>query len=425
MNGIESLELNTVSTHERELVIKLNQSFVGEEFSSTVNNVQRNASHKGFRPGKMPKNMVMSFYGKEIKEKLIEKLVEKSFDFACKEKELIPVSKPKLEPMGALEQDKSFTYRASFQIKPKVSVPLYKGLAVDIKKFTYEEQDIDQELADLQQSMATFVTPTDRLAIGGCDLVECVSIVKVDGEVSPAYSDKNYSIPLFAENVPEDLKTALLNKKIDDEAVVNYTMPQEHQDPAIAGKLCEMHLTIKSFKERVLPKLDDDFAKDVSDKFKSLADLRESVKLRLDIAVRRRDQYFKENALTKALVMNNPLEVPPALVERMSLSLINRELETLEPKTADNLVKNHWQELWQSVQERALFRTQAELLIEALIQDLKIPVSDEEIASKIRLIKDMSRDDAIYAVQVEKALSIIEKEATISVTSEPLVQQGN
>src|SRR5262245_36455973 len=126
MNRIESLELNTVSTHERELVIKLNRSFVGEEFLSTLNNVQRNASHKGFRPGKMPKNMLMNFYGRKIKEELIDKLVEKSFDFACKEKEVIPVSKPKLEPVGALEQDQPFTYRASFQVKPKVALPVYQ-----------------------------------------------------------------------------------------------------------------------------------------------------------------------------------------------------------------------------------------------------------------------------------------------------------
>src|SRR5690606_7613516 len=103
---------------------------------------------------------------------------------------------------------------------------------------------------------------------------------------------------------------------------------------------CDMHLTITSFKERVLPTINDDFAKDLSDKFTTLEDLKDSVRLRFNITVKRRDEYYRQDAITKALVQHNPFDVPPALIEKMALTLINRELEAMGQKVAEDLVKN-------------------------------------------------------------------------------------
>lgn len=424
MNAIEDLKMKKTSQHECELTITVPSAIVGKEFVSALESVQRVATRPGFRPGKMPKNVVMNFFGAEIKRRLVEKLVEKSFDTACKNQELIPVSKPALEPVGEILQDKPFTYTAIFQVKPTVSVTNYKGLAIETKQFKFTDADIDDEIRALQENMATFVEPRDRQEIGANDLVQCDSIVKVAGVEIEEYSHKDYAVPLFAENVPADLRAALLGKKVGDNAVVTYTMPADHQDDVISGKECEMHLTILSLKERVLPAINDDFAKDLSDKFASLADLKESIRLRFTLTAKRRDDYFKQDAITKALVAQNPFDVPSALIERMALSLINRELEAMDQKVADNLVKNHWQEMWQSVQDRAAFRVKVELILEALISSLAIDVSDDEIRKKVESAKDVSKEDARYAIQVEKLMNAIEKDAVLSIIEEPLFNKG-
>lgn len=425
MNAIETLLMAKPSEHERELTITVASKFVGQEFNNTLNNVQRVANRPGFRPGKMPRNMVISFYGAEIKAKLMEKLIEKSFDEACKNQEVIPVSKPRLEPMGELAEDKAFTYRAIFQVKPKIEVPEYKGLSVEMRKFTFSESDVEDELINLRDSMATFVEPADRTEICENDLVNCDSVVKIDDKIITNYSHSDYAIPLFAENLPENVKEALIGRQALDTVSVDYTIPEEDQDEEIRGKTCEMILKINSFKERVVPNLDDDFAKDLSDKFTSIEDVKESCRLRFSITAKRRDEYYKQDAITKALIEKNPLDVPSALVERMSMSLINRELEAIGQKVAEDLVKNHWQEVWQSVQGRALFRVKAELLFEALIDMLKITASDEEIARRVENIKNISRDDAHYSIQVEKLIAVIEKEANVTVVEEPLFKKGN
>jgi trigger factor len=422
--SIETIHLTKPSEHERELTITIAQTVVNQEFNQAVNAIQRVATRPGFRPGKMPKNMVLSFYGNEIKQKLIEKLFEKSFDDACKSEALTPVSQPRMEPVSHVDSSKPFTYKAIFQVKPKVEDPQYQGLSVEVKQYTFEESDVDDEINQVRESMATFVEPINRTEVVEGDLVSCHSVTKIDGIINEAYSHDDYAVPLFAENIPADLKAALLGKKVGDVASVTYQLPDEHQETELSGKPCEMILTIKSIKERVLPAVDDNLARDLSDKFSSLDELKESIKLRFTITAKRRNEYYKQDAITKALIQKNPLDVPPALIERMAMSMINRELEAMGEKTASELVKNHWQEMWDSVQERASFRVKAELLFEVLIDKLAIAVSDEEITAKATSLKNISKDDAKYSIQVEKLLNIIEKEASITLNPEPLFKKG-
>lgn len=425
MNVIENLTMTSPTEHERELTVTIPSAVVSNEFAKTFTKVQRVATRPGFRPGKMPANMVMNFYGTKIKQDLVESLIEKSFADACKNQELIPVSKPKIEPVGEINKENAFSYRAIFQVKPKVVVEKFEGLAIEFKKFTFSDDDITDELNSIRESMATFQEPKDRFEIAANDLVECDSDVLIDGAMNKEYSHKDYSVPLFAENVPADLKEALIGKKVGEKASVKYTMPSEHQDEALQGKECEMLLSIKSFKERVLPALDDEFAKDLSEKFKDLADVKDSIKTRFTITAKRRDEYYRQDALTKALVEQNPLEVPPVMVEKMAMSMINRELETMQEKVAEDIVKNHWQELWRSVEARATFRVKAELLLEELIKNMSVVASEEEISERVKKMKEISRDDACYSIQVEKILNVIEKSATATVVEEPLFKKGN
>jgi trigger factor len=424
MNAIESLEMTSISPHECELKITVASKMVHDEFTSTLNKIQRVASRPGFRAGKMPKSMVLNFYKSEIKQKLIEELFKKSFELACQQKELVPVSQPKMEPLGEIDQERAFTYRAMFQVKPKVEIAKYLGLAIELRHFVFDESDVEDEINNLRESHATFIEPHNRMQVAEDDLVQCDSVVKIDSEISTKYSHKNYTIPLFADNIPAEIRTSLVGKKVGEMALVKYHVPEEDQDEEIKGKDCETMLTIKSFKSRILPALDDDFAKDLSDKFTCIEDIKESIRLRFKITIARRNEYFRQEAITRALVEENSLQVPPALVERMAMSLINRELEAMGEKTSNDLVKNHWQEMWQSVQERAIFRTKAELLFEALINTLSITASDEEVVKRLEKIENINRDDAAYSIRVEKLLNAIEKEAIITMVEEPLFKKS-
>jgi|GEM_PF-1820951 len=425
MNEIESIQLNATSLHERELTVTVPSKLVGQEFSKTLNSVQRVSHHKGFRPGKMPKDMVMSIYGAEVKEKLIQKLIKDSFDFACKKEDIIPVSRPQWEPVGGIEQDKPFTYRAVFQVKPKVAPPTYKGLAIEFKKVIFNENDVLQEIVDLQEGMATFVTPAERKEIGDGDLVECKSIVSIDGVVYPQYSQDDYAIPMYADYIPADVKATMRGKGISDVVSIAHTMPSHIEDQDIAGKPCEMTLTILSFKERILPKMDDELAKDISDRFTTLDELKDTIRQRFTLTARHREEGLRQEAILKALVEKNALEVPEALVEQMTLTLINQELKALEKHVAAELLNKHLHELWPVMKERALFRVKANLLTEALVKDLEIDATDEEVAQRVKRKDKLTNEEAAYIIKIDKVLGAIEKDAIVTVVEEPFFKTSN
>ncbi|HXW53253.1 MAG TPA: trigger factor [Myxococcota bacterium] len=424
MNAIESIELNATSLHERELTVTVAREAVDREFANTVNNVQRLAQHKGFRPGKMPKEMVLKLYSGEIKGRLKERLFEKSFDSACEQENIIPVSPPKWSPLAEVEPAKSFTYRAVFQVKPKVASPVYRGLKVELKKVCYTEKDVDDEIADIQASMATFVEPSERSDTRDCDLVMCDSVVMVDGVINERLSQRDYAVALFADDVPEELKKALMGKKRADVASAHYTVPANNQDPEIAGKSCEMILTVKSIKERVLPAIDDELAKDLSEKLTSLDDLKRWIRLRFDLMVKQRDYRYRQEAFAHALVDENPLEVPDALVRRAALTMMNREFETIDKNAMEDLVKNHWAEMWEEFTGRAQFRVRAELLMEALFEELAITATDGEVFDMVKAVKDMSEENAAHAIKVDKLIAVMEAAAAVTITEEPLFDAG-
>lgn len=420
MTEIENITVTNISEHEREVTITVPPAVVNKEYEHAVNSIQRVATRPGFRPGKIPRAMVLNLYSAEIKKNLAKKLMESGYESACKKENLSPISDPRFEPSGECEKEKAFTYRVFVQVKPHVEVKSFEGLQIELKNYVFGPKDVEDELSNLRESHATLAPPKDREEIGTNDAVVCNSEVFFDGVRKEEHCFKDYMIPVFDPSVPENVRGALIGKRIGDKVPVSYTIPDDHQDDEIKGKLCEMVLNITDFKERVLPTLDDDFAKDLSDKFTSLDDLKESINARFTLTVRRRNEYYKQDGIMRALVSENPFEVPPVLVERMALMLINRQLEGLPKNVAEDAVKNRWATMWESVQEHAQFRVKSQLILEALIKQFDIKASDEEITAYVNRVKDVSREDALYTLQVEKLLAAIEKASSVTVVDQPL-----
>jgi trigger factor len=414
----------TLSEHDRELIITVPPEVVAKEYSVALKKYQQKASRPGFRPGKMPEAMVKQLFGAEIKNQLLEKLIEQSFQNTCVEKNITPVSQAKTELLKDFDPAQELSYKAIFQAKPEVEVKNYEGLNIELKNITFNHDDINEELQSIRESQAFFISPEGRAEIGEFDVVECDSEVLIEGVLNSDYCHNDYSVPLFASNVPADLKAALVGKKIGDSASVMYTMPEDYQDEIIKGKQCEMRLRIKSFKERVLPELDDNFAKDLSEKFHSLAEVKESIELRLSITANRRRDYYNQNALIKALIDNNSFDVPSAMLDRATYSLIERQLQTMDKESAEKLAKEHFHELWQSLRPKALQKVQADLILEVLIKNFAISANEDEINYRVQNTKDLEAEDAKWMIEVEKALDAVKKLSHITIVEESLFPKG-
>lgn len=419
MNSIESISLSNPSEHEQEITITISSHGVVEEYEKALQSVCQNASRPGFRKGKMPKNMVENLYLNQIKKLSVERLVDKSLKKALNDKSIHPLSQPILKESDDLTLEKPFTFKVSFEVKPPVKIVKFKNFNLSIAKFSFDEGDVEQELEQIRDSFATFKEPIERNFIGENDLVFAKSEVKIDDVFDKSYSQKENRIPMFAKDVPENIKAALLGKKMGETVIVPHQLPKNNEEEQ-NNKSCELFFTILSIKEKILPKLDDDFAKDFSSEFSSLEDLKESIRKRFKLSLARRNEFYEKEAITKALIEANPVDAPSMLIEKATISLIKKELERFDKKTADKIIKESLDKLWKSYEPRAIINIKAELLYEELINKLNITASEEKVKDILKSYKDISKEDAVYSVQVGELINIIKNESHITYIDESI-----
>jgi len=424
VNMLKAIEISQTSKHDCELTITVENSTVCEEYERTLNRVQSFASRPGFRKGKMPKNMVENFYNKQIKEELIDKLIDKSFEMACKKESLTPISRPKLSVVNEPDRKNPFTYKAAFQIKPSIENIEYSGLSINLKKVIISDKDIDLELKELQKDHAMYVDP-QRDTIGENDMVYANEVSKIGENIFEEDLKDEQLFPLFDPMVPKAVREIFLGKKAGDNLLIDDSLFDQGTQSDPDTKKNESLLRINSFKERRLPNLDDEFAKDISDKFANLAELKSVLNENLSELAESRNVILRENAILDALVLKNPISVPSSMVDNKAWSLINDLfLKGLSKEEAKASLKNHYEKMRKIVDERASNYVKAQLLFEHLIEKLAISVTDEKVSELLKKNPKIGREDALFSLQVKELINIIEKQGNITIVEEPLVNEN-
>jgi trigger factor len=416
VNMIQNLTISNKSEHERALDVTLSGEFVESEYMKELKAVQRTAARPGFRAGKVPLSIVMSAYDAHIKKRLLENLIEKSLQHACKENDLIPVSTPEFENLADLDVKGPFNFRAVFQVRPKVEVLHYENLAIEIPKGAVSDKDIDAQLEILREQHGKFVEPTDGRAITARDLVQTECTVALKGEIKKENCQPDFAIPLFAEGIEAKFVDALVGKNVGDIVKLTHVMPSDHKDPELREQECDLTLEVKSFKERILPTLDDDFAKDLSTELTSLDALKKVIATQLQYSLERRNEFSRRNAITKALVEQNPISIPRAMIEQAAKALIKRELAQMPADQSKALVHDHWPQMWKAAVEQAEFRAHSDLIFEYLIEKLAIVADPKTVAVMMRQGKNVDREDAIYSAQLAALFDWLEKANAITHT---------
>ena len=438
MNALENFSISEKSEHERELTITVPADIVSKEFGLLLKKVQQSASKPGFRPGKLPTHMVKNLYQQKISQEVIENLIDKTLSPACKEGNLIPVSKPRFEPVGEFSETQAFTYKATFQVKPKLDIKNYENLSIETTNFTFDESDIDHEISMLRENYATFMLPKDRTEVCDSDLVGGALTMQIDGEFNDEFNNPDYSIALYNKDLPAHMKAALLGKAIGDEVIMDYEFPSNHHHEHTEScsheheekRMAKMFFTIKSLKERVLPNIDDEFAKDLSDKFTTLEQLKDTIRTKLSMNKKQNDFLQKKYAITNALINANPFNVPPALLETVAMSIVNEMInhessKKLSKNQIESVLKDNWHEIWPLAQERALFQTKSELIYENLIEKLAIDFDKEALGKLVKNNSKINLKDAEFSAKVDNLLKLIEEKSQISVVDKSLLNKGN
>ena len=381
----------------------------------------------GFRKGKAPQNIVEKYYGKEIfYEDAFNEVAPAALEEAVKENKLEVVSRPDID-ITQIGKGQDLKFTAVVQTKPEVELGKYKG--IEIKKIEYNvtDEDIEHELKHMQEHNSRLVTVEDRPVKKG-DTVVIDFEGFVDDKAFDGGKGENYDLEIGSNTFIPGFEDQIVGMKVDDEKDVKVKFPEEYFSKDLAGKDAVFKVKLHEIKKKELPKLDDEFAKDVSE-FDTLEDLKKDIKEKQEKANADKAKYETEDAAIKAICENMKVEIPTGMVETETENML-KDIETrlsYQGLKLDQYLKmmgKTEEEMKKEYEPQAIDAIKSRLALEAVVKAEKIEASEKEIDEKLeemaknygKSADELKKNDNVKSyikqgIESEKAVDFIVKNA--------------
>ncbi len=409
-----------------EFDVVIDADLVKKEVDKAYRSVAKTARVRGFRPGKAPRKVLSHMFGERVAADVAQRLVDDSFPRAVSEHKVQPVSSPAFEPQKLVD-NQPFAYKARFEIIPEIESVKYEGLEAKRPKTEVDDEDLETQLQGLRRENSTLEAPKQPRAAQKGDVVTIDFEVEVEGAVVEGAGAQDFQVELGAGNLIPAIEEALAGKSVGEEADAKTEMPEAHPHPGLRGREATFKLVLKDVKERVLPELDDEFAKDLGD-YETLDDLKKSLTEQIEASKKEQAENALAERLVLALVQENPIPVPPSLVQRQ---MKVTEQEILQRARAQGqTVSGLGDELRQKVQSDSEVKVRAGLLMAEIAKKEKIQIGNEQIEEGIQELAEQTgknvaklraeysdskrREMLIGMILENKVLDIIEAKAKIS-----------
>lgn len=294
---------------------------VEKAIEGSYSELGRTARVKGFRPGKVPRNVLKQLFGARVRQEVLNNLVESGLGKAVQTHQLAVVAVPPLESTPQLKQGEPLTFSAKVEVRPKIEQVDIEGITLTRNTPAVTDAMVDETLEQLRQQHAEVVAVDPPRPAGEADILTCDYTVSIEGTERPELAASDRPIDLGGGLLPE-LKAALLGKQVGDTATAEVTFPEGQGE--FGGKAGTFHLTIKEMKTKVLPALDDEFAKDVD--AESLEELRKKTRERLEGQAKEEAENALREQLVDKVLEKNPVEVPPSLVNQQHQAMLQEML---------------------------------------------------------------------------------------------------
>jgi trigger factor len=382
----------------------------------------RTAKVRGFRPGKVPRNVLKQLFGARVRQEVLNNLVESGLGKAVQTHQLAVVAVPPLETTPQLKQGEPLTFTAKVEVRPKIEQVDIDGIALTRSTAAVSDAQVDEALEQLRSQHAEVVAVDPPRPANETDILTCDYKVSIEGAERSDLAANGRQIDLGGQLLPE-LKTGLVGKSTGDKAQIEVKFPEGQGE--FAGKVGVFEIEVKEVKHKVLPTLDDEFAKDVE--AGSLAELRQKTRERLESSAKEEAEGNLREALVDKVLEKNPVEVPPSLVTQQQQAMLQEyvRMVRMTGQPIDN-------DLLENTKVDAEKRVRAALVLGALarLREIRVDASDidkrlEEMAertgkhvAKLRAeLQGEQREMLESQLLEEKLLEYLLGQATITDTS--------
>lgn len=387
------IDIDELSPVQRKIRVELPAETVAKEFTHAYKNLGQRVRVKGFRTGKIPRSVLQGIYGDDVKSEVKSHLVEESLGEAIKERGIQIVSRPEVEA-DELSEAGGFSFSAVFEIKPEIEVKDYLGLEVEKVKLTVSDDQVQEALKRIQEGHAQLEPVAGRDVVQTGDFVTLDFEGSIAGKPFPGGKGENYMIEVGSGHALPQFEEAVAGLKIGDQKTVQVSYPENYANKELAAKAVDFVLVVREIKQKVLPTLDDDFAKDHGE-HASLEELKAAIRKRLEDELKHyQDEDLKEKLVSR-LIDAHTFITPPSMVERQTRYLMERYQSQIAGQAgAEAEVSPPGEEARKTMEGRASRQVQATLLVEKISQLEKIEITDKDIQERVDNLARASGDRA-------------------------------
>ena len=416
-----------VEKTEKANEVKLEITIEAEKFDNAMKKVYfQNAKYfniPGFRKGKAPMNIVEKYYGAQIfYEDAFNEVATEAYDEALEANKIDAVSRPVVD-IKQMEKGKDVIFTAVVQTKPEVELGKYKGIEIPKVEYKVEEKDIEHELGHMQEHNSRLITVDDRALENG-DIATIDFEGFVDGVAFDGGKAEGHELEIGSGSFIPGFEDQLVGMKIDEEREIKVTFPKEYFSKDLAGKEAMFKVKLHEIKKKELPELDDEFAKDVSE-FDTLAELKASIKEKIEKNNEQRQKYETEDLAIKAVCGDVKVDIPSGMVE-FEVENMMKDFEqrlSYQGLNLDQYLKmigKTEEEMKKEYEPQAIEAIKSRLVLEAIIKAEKIEASEDEIKAKMeemaknygKKVEEISENENLKrylkeGIESEKALEFI------------------
>ncbi len=372
-----------ISSIKKKVFIEIPEDQVNKEVESFYKDLGKKAKIKGFRPGKVPRNILERYFKDYVKAEVVQKLIQDTYPQALSEKDLQPVSPPVIDP-GEFEGGKSFQYSAVIEVKPDLKLEGYTGLKIEGKKEEVKEEEVEERLRALQNLHANLKTISEARPIQAGDYVIVDYEASMGGKPLEGGKAIDFTVEVGSGQFIPALEEKLIGLKPEEEKEIEVSFPEDYGYQKWAGKTISFHVKIKEIKEKILPPLDDEFAKDLGD-YSSFEELKAKLKGEIEKEKELALERQLKDQVVDQLLEANPFEVPESLVEEQAKAMVS---DTKLKLAAQGVVLKNLGVTEEKLQEdyKAMAQKQVKtfLILDKIASQEGIAVTDEEADDRLK-----------------------------------------
>lgn len=406
-----------------------------EEFSKALDKAfEKNQKHfkvPGFRNGKVPRNVVEKVYGEGVLyESIIEDTVDEEYLKAVKENNLEIVARPELD-IKQIGSGKDFVYTITTYVKPEINVKQYKGLEIKKVEAKVAAADVNAEIEKVREKNAVVEEITNRALKSG-DISNIDFEGFCDGVAFEGGKAEKFDLTIGSNQFIPGFEEQLIGMKIGEEREINVKFPEEYHSKYLAGKDSIFKVKLNSIKEKKLAKIDDEFAKDVSE-FQTLDEYKKDLKAKLLEAKKKQAEAEKETEVITKLVENVEGDIPDGMVETEIDNMLEQFNQNLAYQGLDiekycEYMGSSKEKFRETLKPNALRDVKLKLALEFVKKAENVTVEEKDIDDKIiELSKQYGDGSAEHLLKNENARAYmreqISQEKTLKIITESCIEK--